>query len=407
MNADAGLVIVGAGHAGGSLAALLRQYAYTGAITLLGDEPVAPYQRPPLSKAWLKGEVNAEALLLRPLPFYAQQQIDLRLHTSVTRIDAAQQRVQLADGTSVAYANLVLATGAEARRLPLGDAAWGNVLSLRDAADAERLRAALGPGKRLVVIGGGYVGLECAATARALGTEVVVIERAARLLERVASAPVSAFLHAFHQQRGVHIEVAAQIEAIEGRQRAEAVRLQDGRRFACDVVLVGVGAAPRDALARAAGLRCDDGVLVDADCRSSDPHIYAIGDVARRPHALYQRTLRLESVPSAQEQAKRVAAVLAGREPSAPEWPWFWSDQYELKLQIAGLPLEATETVVRGDPAQAKFAVFHLGGGKVHCVEAISSSADFMLGRKLIASGAVVDRERLRDASVPAKELAA
>lgn len=405
-NSKAGVVIIGAGHAGGSLAALLRQYGYDGAITLIGEESMAPYQRPPLSKAWLMGEVTTDALLLRPPAFYAEQQITLRLDAKVVHIDRLHQRVQLADGETVAYEHLVVATGAEARRLPMGDGAWDNVLSLRDVADAERLRAALVPGKRLVVIGGGYVGLECAATARALGAEVVVIERAARLLERVASAPVSAFLQAHHQQHGVTIELIAQIEAIEGAKRAEAVRLHDGRRFACDVVLVGVGAASRDGLARDAGLHCDDGVLVDADCRSSDPRIFAIGDVARRPHELYQRLLRLESVPSAQEQAKRVAAELSGRDPSPPEWPWFWSDQYGLKLQIAGLPLEATETVVRGDPAQARFSVFHLGSGRVHCVEAVCAPADFMLGRKLIATGAMVDSERLCDVSVSAKALA-
>jgi 3-phenylpropionate/trans-cinnamate dioxygenase ferredoxin reductase subunit len=409
MNQDsqAHIVVIGAGHGGGSVVAFLRQFGFAGDITLIGAEPVAPYQRPPLSKAWLKGETSPDMLALRPAKFYEDQKIALRLGVAVTRIDADRHRVVLANGDEVAYGRLILATGADPRKLPMAGADFGNVMALRTLDDAGRIKAALQPGKKLVIIGGGYVGLECAATARALGVEVVVIERAPRLLERVASAEVSAFLHRYHQEQGVTIVVAANLAAIEGDHQAVAVRLEDGRRFECDTLLVGVGAVPVAGLAEAAGLTCEDGIVIDAECRTSNPDIFAIGDVAQRLHPLYDRKLRLESVPNSLEQAKQLAAVLVGRPPVANDTPWFWSDQYSLKLQIAGMPFDAKETVVRGDPAAAKFAVFHLCDGRVVTVEAINSPAEFMAGKKLISSGKVVDVSRLTDPSVALAELIA
>ncbi len=401
------VVVVGAGHGGGSVVACLRQYGYTGDIELIGMEPVVPYHRPPLSKAWMKGETSTQALALKPEAFYATENIALRLGTRVARIDAARCCVVLDDGAEVVYDQLVLAPGADARSLPMPGAAFGNVLSLRNLNDAAGLRAALTPGKKLVIIGGGYVGLECAATARSLGVEVVLVERAPRLLERVASAAISTFLQSYHQSRGVVIVTAADLLAIDGAARAEGIRLKDGRSFACDALLVGVGANPSVALAQEAGLACDDGILVDADCRSSQANIFALGDAAKRPHEVYGRALRLESVPSALEQAKRVAAVLTGREPAAAEVPWFWSDQYDLKLQMAGLLFEATQSVVRGDPEHSKFAVYHLCAGRVVAVEAVNSPQDFMAGKKMIANKTVVDATRLADTAVALKDLLA
>lgn len=401
------VVVIGAGHGGGLLVAFLRQYGYTGDITLVGDEPILPYQRPPLSKAWLKGDVKQENLFLRPAAFYSEQNITPRLATRAERIDTAARQVILAGGEALPYDHLVLTMGAHARPLPVPGAQFDNVLSLRTMADAERIRAALGPGKKLVIIGGGYIGLECAATARGLGAEVALLERAPRLLERVASAPVSSFLHQYHAERGVDIEVNAAVTAIEGGTTAEFVVLADGRKLPCDLVLVGIGAIPTDALARDAGLECNDGIVVDTDCRTSDAHIFAIGDIAKRPHPVYDnRPIRLESVPSAMEQAKRVASVLTGRAPAVAEVPWFWSDQYELKLQIAGMPFDADQTVVRGNPADAKFAVFHLRQGHVVTVEAISAPPEFFAGKKLIGSGKPVDPARLADPGVPINELA-
>ncbi|MCK9285210.1 MAG: FAD-dependent oxidoreductase [Rhodocyclaceae bacterium] len=401
------IVVVGGGHGGGAVVGFLRQYGFAGTITLIGEEPVAPYHRPPLSKAWLKGDVTVDGLALKPGPFYSEQNVELRLCVRVESIDPAARCVALATGERLPYDELILATGAYPRTLPLPGAGHHNVMTLRNLADAEKLRGALGPGKRLAIIGGGYVGLECAATARALGAEVVVIEKAPRLLERVASVPISAFLQRYHERHGVGFALAANIEAIEGTDRAEAVRLADGRRFPCDALLIGVGAAPAIALAAAAGIACNDGITVDDDCRTSVPHVFALGDVAKRPHPLYQRALRLESVPSSMEQAKRVAAVITGREPAHAEVPWFWSDQYDLKLQIAGLPFDADELVVRGDPEADKFAVFHLRDGRVVTVEAISAPPEFFAGKKLIASGKVLTAAQLADLAVPLTELIA
>ena len=313
------VVVIGAGHGGAAVVACLRQYGYDGDITLIGAESLAPYQRPPLSKAWLNGQLDQDALLLRPESFYATQNIRLCLATVVEKVDAGRRCVVLANGEEIHYDQLILATGANPRVLAIPGAKASNVLTLRTLADAERIRACLAPGKKLVLIGGGYIGLECAATARKMGMDVVVLERAARLLERIASAPVSAFLQQFHQNQGVSIELNAGVEAIltqAGTNVATAVQLTDGRALECDVVLVGVGASPAVELAQSAGLTCNDGILVDRDCRSSDPAIFAMGDAAKRPHSLYQRELRLESVPSAQEQARHIAAVLTGRVPA-------------------------------------------------------------------------------------------
>ncbi|WP_114970583.1 NAD(P)/FAD-dependent oxidoreductase [Rhodoferax ferrireducens] len=401
------VVVVGAGQGGGSVVAFLRQYGYCGDITLIGEEPVAPYHRPPLSKEWLKGDFSCETLELKPASFYAKQKIALRLGTRVARIDASRGCVILADGDEMGYDHLILATGADARTLPMQGAGFDNVMTLRTMNDAQRLRAALVPGKKLVIIGGGYVGLECAATARTLGVDVVVIERAGRLLERVASPHVSSFLAQFHQNHSVLVETNADLLAIDGSTRAESVQLADGRRFDCDSLLVGIGASPAIAIAAEAGLACDDGILVDADCHTSNPHIFALGDVARRPHALYHCRLRLESVPSAMEQAKRIAAVLTGRKPAEAEVPWFWSEQYNLKLQIAGLLFESKKTIVRGDPDQSKFAVYHLCDGRVVAVETINAPSEFFAGKKLIGSKKTVDSERLADLSVSLHELVA
>lgn len=395
------VLVIGAGHGGGAVVGFLRQYGWRGRITLVGEEPVAPYQRPPLSKAWLKGEVTLEGLMLKPASFYADQQISLRLGVRAESLDRQAQLVRLSDGSELAYGHLVLATGAGARSLPLPGADWPNVMSLRTLDDAIRIKASLAPGRRVLIIGGGYVGLECAATARALGAEVCVLERTPRLLERVASQALSERLHAVHLQQGVQVVLQAQVEAIEGPGLAEAVRLGDGRRLPCDLILVGVGATPRVELALAAGLHCDDGIVVDADGRSSDPQVLALGDVARRPHALYQRALRLESVPSAQEQARRVAATLTGRAPAPAEVPWFWSDQFDLKLQMAGLPCPGSQTVLRRGPQPDQLAVFHLDEGRVVTVEAINSPQAFLAGKKWIASGRLLDPFELADPARP------
>ncbi len=405
----AGIVIAGAGHAGGAAAAALRQFGWKGPITLIGDEPILPYQRPPLSKAWLKGEATAESLALRPARFYTQQTIDVRLSISVVAIDRAAHRVVLADGTAVPYGKLILAFGARARRLSLPGFDLEGVLELRSVADADRLKAALGPGRRIAIIGGGYIGLEAAASARALGAAVFVMERESRLLARVASPPLSAFFEAAHRGQGVAIHLGAQVVGLEGQGgRVAGVRLADGTVLPCDAALVGVGAVPNEEIAAAAGLACAGGVVVDAQARTDDPDIFAVGDLTNRPLPLYGRRGRLESVPNALEQARQAAAAITGRPVMAADVPWFWSDQYDIKLQIAGMSFDVADLVVRGDPSSGVFAVFHLdSASQVQCVEAVNTPAEFMAGRQLILKRKPVDAGALADLSCTMKDLAA
>ena len=404
---NAHVVIIGAGHAGGSAAAFLRQYGFEGPITLIGEEPIAPYQRPPLSKAWLKGEADADALALKPDSFYAENGMDLRLNVRAEAVDREAKTVRLSDGSSLAYDYLILATGARARPLTVPGADLKGVMALRSAADAEQLKAALGPGKRLAVIGGGYIGLEAAASARALGAEAVVIEVMPRVLARVACETLSHFFQDYHRARGVTFELNVGVTGFEGEGgHVTSVRLADGRLLPCDAALVGIGAIPNDDLARAAGLPCGDGVIVDLSARTADPAIFAIGDVSRRPMPLYDRDVRLESVANALEQAKQAAAAIVGRAVAPPEVTWNWSDQYDLKLQIAGLNVDADDILVRGDPASARFAVFHLKGDQIQAVEAVNAAPEFMAGRQLIASRKSISRERLVNPTISMKEVA-
>ena len=394
------ILIIGAGHAGGSVAAFLRQYGHEGPIVLVGEEDAPPYQRPPLSKAWLKGEADLEALLLRPLSFYEEQGIEFRPSTVAVSVDPEAKTVAFHDGSSETYDVLVLATGSTARKLPVPGGDHPDLLELRTLKDAERLKAALGPGKRLAVVGGGYVGLEAAASARALGAEAVVIERAPRVLARVASETLSTFFTAQHRAHGVEILTGAEVVAVAH----DGVTLADGSVVQADAVLVGVGALACESLARSAGLRCDDGVVVDDQARTSDPAIFAVGDMTRRPIPVHGGVShRLESVPNALEQAKQAAVAIVGRPGPAPEVPWFWSDQYDFKLQIAGLPFDADRQVVRGDPTAGGFAVFHLNGDRVVCVEAVNAPPEFMAGKQLIGKATPVDVAKLADQAVSMK----
>ncbi|WP_269714999.1 NAD(P)/FAD-dependent oxidoreductase [Caulobacter sp. NIBR2454] len=402
------VVIVGAGHAGGSAAAFLRQYGFEGPIYLVGEEPLLPYQRPPLSKAWLKGEADADSLALKPDSWYAEADVALRLGGVAVEINRGARAVTLASGESLSYDFLILATGARPRMLPIEGADLAGVLALRTAADAETLKGALGPGRRLAIIGGGYVGLEAAASARALGAEVVVIERETRVLARVACPELSQFFQRYHGEHGVTFELNAGVEAFTGTDgKVAGVKLADGRTLPCDAVLVGVGAHPNDELAQDCGLDCAGGVVVDLEARTSDPYIFAIGDVAHRPLPLYDRQFRLESVPNALEQAKQAASAIVGRAGPTPEVPWFWSDQYDLKLQIAGLPFDADRILVRGDPATASFAVFHLKGDLVQAVEAVNAPPEFMAGKMLISRRTPVSIDKLADTTISMKEVAA
>jgi 3-phenylpropionate/trans-cinnamate dioxygenase ferredoxin reductase subunit len=399
---------VGGGHAGGTTAALLRQNGFDGDIVLIGAEPGLPYERPPLSKAWLEGLADTDSLLLKPASFYTEQAIDLLLQNSAVEIDRSVRTVGLADGRTIGYDRLVLATGTRARRLDVPGHDLDNVLYLRDHADAERVKAALGRGGRIVVCGGGYVGLEVAATARQLGLAVTVVEQQPRLLSRVASPSLAAFYLAHHVDHGVAVRLSARITSLVGRGGVVAgVELAGGEVLPCDAVVVGIGAVAQESVAVAAGLDCSDGIIVDGCSRTSDPRIFAVGDVARRPVELYGRSFRFESVPNVVEQAKQVAAALTGRPAPRPDVPWFWSDQYDTKLQIAGMVCDTDSLVIRGVQADGRFAVFHLRGDRLMAVEAVNSPAEFVIGKKLIAGRRPVLVEKLADSTARMTDTAA
>lgn len=381
-------VIIGAGHAGGTLAALLRQYGHPGPITLVGSEGLPPYQRPPLSKAWLQQAMDADELLLRPAGAYAQESIALRLGVRAVAVDAGRRQVALSDGSALHYDHLVMATGAAPRRLALPGSERPGVIHLRSLDDAQALKRHLQTARRLAIIGGGYVGLEVAATARKLGVQVSLIEREGRLLSRSASPQMAAHLLQLHAGQGVDFRFNASVAAIQGDSPASitGLAMADGTHLDCDVVLIGVGAAPCVELARSLGLDCAGGMAVDGEGRTALAGIYAIGDATRRPVAGHPGLHRLESVPSALEQARRVACAITGRALPGHEVPWFWSDQYDSKLQIAGLPGHGAQTALRGDPASGRFAVLHLRGGVLCAAECMNSPGEFMAARKAMAA---------------------
>ncbi|OPX10654.1 NAD(P)/FAD-dependent oxidoreductase [Mycobacterium sp. AT1] len=393
-------VIVGAGHAGANLVGLLRQERYDGDIVMLGAEPHLPYHRPPLSKKFFSDECRQP---LRPLEFYAEQSVEMRLSTEVSFIDRAARKLLTIGGEAVEYETLVLATGAAPRRLVVEGSGLEGILALRTLDDAAHLRASLAATKRLAIVGGGYIGLEVAAEARRHGVAVTVIEREDRVLARVASPEFSAALAAQHAALGTEIVTSADVAAFaEGAPgRVGAVVLANGDAITCDAVLVGVGAVPRDELAQAAGIDCEGGILVDETARTSDPHVFAIGDVTRRPLTGQSGRIRLESIPSAIEQARQVAAAITGTAAPTPEVPWFWSDQFDLKLKIAGLVQPCREAILRGDPTTGKFAFFHLSSDNVvEAVETSNAPALFMAGKKMIGQRARVDPALLVDDAV-------
>ena len=407
MSEDRTIVIVGAGHAGVQLAASLREEGFEGAITLLSDDPRPPYQRPPLSKAFMKREADAEALILRGPAFYEQKRIDLRLGVVAEAIDRAGRHVTLSSGARLAYSQLVLATGGLARPFKVPGADLAGVHVLRDMGDAEALRDRLETSKRVVVIGAGFIGLEFAAVAAKAGLATTVVEVAPRVMGRAVSPVVSDFYAGAHRGFGATVLLGAGVAAIDGEAgRARGVTLGDGRVIAADFVVVGVGVVARDALARAAGLDCSNGVRVDALMTTSDPDIFAIGDVALHPNVWSEREMRLESVQNATDQARALARTLTGRPTPYTALPWFWSDQDDLKLQMVGLMERAETFAMRGDPAARAFSVFGFRQGRLVGVESINRPADHMIARKLIPADAPLSPEQAADMTFDLKALA-
>ena len=405
------LVVIGAGQAGAELAVQAREGGWAGTIALIGDEPHLPYHRPPLSKSGLTQAHDADSLAIKARATYAKAGIELMTGRKVAHVDLARTAVHFHDGPSMRYTRLAFTTGGRARRLPAQDELHSdveNVHTLRTLADAERLRAGLVPGQRLVVIGGGFIGLEVAAAAATHGLHVVLLEAAPRLLSRVTGATVADFITQVHRDAGVDVRTGLTVERLEtdaSDRRVTTVCCMGGERFEADHVLIGVGLEPDTTLARRAGLPVDDGIAVDACCRTIVPGVVAAGDCTRQHSALYGRSLRLESVPNAVEQARAAAASVNGLERPNTGVPWFWSDQYDIKLKTAGLSQGHDRLVVRGRPASRAFTVFSLPGDRVLAADAVNRPADYMLPKRLIAERRAVDPARLADDAQPLKTL--
>ena len=399
------IVIAGAGHAAGQVVATLKQKRFDGGIVLVGNEQWLPYQRPPLSKKYLAGELPADRLYFKPPAFYEDPDIDVRLNTEVTVIDRERNTVQTGGGDVVPYDKLVLAVGSRVRRINVEGRDLKGVHYLRSIDDVDHIRADLDAADNVVIVGAGYIGLEVAAVARQLGNNVTVLEMADRAMSRVVSPVVSDFYQEQHAAHGVELLLSSGLESFVGTDRIEAVETNDGRKMPADVVVVGVGILPNTELAAAAGLEVDDGIVVDSHCRTSDSDIYAVGDCTSHPNRIYGRRIRLESVQNALEQARTAALNICGEEVEYAQVPWFWSDQFDLKLQIAGLSEGYDDVVVRGDPAEASFSCMYLRDGRLIACDAINAPRDFMQSKQLIADHCVPARDRLADPGVQLKDV--
>lgn len=400
-----GIVIVGAGQGGFQTATSLREAGFAGPVTLVGEEPGLPYQRPPLSKAYMKGDAGIEQIELRPAAFFKDHGIEV-VNARAEAIDRATRRVLLAGGEALAYAHLILATGARNRPLPVPGRELAGVYYLRSRADADALKQRLEGARRVVVIGAGFIGLEFAAVARALGHEVTVIEAAARPLARAVSPEMSAFFADAHTSMGTRVLLGAGVVGLVGAAgHVTGVETTDGAVHPADFVVVGIGVTPNVELAAEAGLEVANGIVVDAHLATADPAISAIGDAVAYPSRFADGLVRLESVQNAVDQAKAVAARLMGRPAPYEAVPWFWSDQSDLKLQMVGLAGPTDEAVLRGDPASRRFSVFRFRHGVLTAIESVNRPADHMLGRRLLAGTPTLTPEQAADESLELKSL--
>ena len=395
------VVIAGGGQAGYQIAASLRTEGYGGPILLICDEPHLPYQRPPLSKAFVLGKQDQTRLLLRPESYYAGHQIELLAGEQVVAIERTTRKIRLKSGRELTYGKLVLAVGARNRvlRIPGGD--LDGVCYLRTLGEAVELKQRLEQARHVAVIGGGFVGLEVAASAQTLGKPVTVIEALPRLLARAVGSLISEYMRSAHAARGTEVVLNAQVREIRGSGgKAREVVLSDGRAIAADLVVVGVGVSPNTDLAHAAGLPVENGIVVDEFLRTSDEHIFAIGDCAQYPSAFSGSRVRLESVQNAVDQGVSVARTIAGKPAAYRAVPWFWSDQFDVRLQMAGLPEGHDLQVIRGSPETGKFSVFHFRAGKLASVDSVNRPADHLAARKLLHSGAAITPQQAADESV-------
>ncbi len=398
------VAIIGAGQAAAQLIDSLRRRGHAGAITLVGDEGF-PYQRPPLSKKYLAGELGLDRLQLRQPRYFDEQRVELRLGRRATAIDRHAKQVQLVGGATLDYEHLIIATGSHPRRLKMPGADLAGVHYLRSLSDADHLRTEVHVGQRAVIIGGGYIGLEVAATLRQLGMEVTVLEMADRVMNRVVAEPVSRYYEREHASHGVKIELDVGVLALQGDTNGRVCAVETNRgAIAANLVVVGIGVLPTDELAQNAGLACDNGIVVDEYCRTSDQAIFAIGDCSNHPSAHYGRRVRLESVDNAFEQANTVATNITGTPTKHDRVPWFWSDQYHHKLLIVGLADGHDQAILRGDQANHSFSVCYLRDGEFIAIDTVNMAKDQMAARKLIASRMRPDPNKLADISIALKD---
>lgn len=402
------VLIVGAGHGGAQAAIMLRQQKFEGTIAIVGEEPEIPYERPPLSKEYFAGEKPFERILIRPAKFWDERQIVMLLGNRVTAVDPVGHNVTTEAGETIGYGKLIWATGGAARMLPIPGGNLSGVQGVRTRADADAMKAASQTASQIVVIGGGYIGLEAAAVLAKLGKKVVLLEALPRVLARVAGEPLSRFYEDEHRTHGVDVRLAVTVEAIEGESRATGVRLADGALIAADLVIVGIGIIPAVAPLVAAGAEGGSGVTVDEFCRTSLPDIYAIGDCAAHVNSFADgATIRLESVQNANDMANTAAKAICGDAQPYNAVPWFWSNQYDLKLQTVGITGGYDETIVRGDPAARSFSVLYLKQGRVIALDCVNAIKDYVQGRALVTGRAVINQADLADSARPLKELLA
>ena len=398
----AGMVIIGCGQAGGQAAASLRQEKYEGPITMIGQEPYIPYQRPPLSKQYLSGEQEKEKLSLRQESFYSEKEIKLMLETSVLSLDPHKKELQLEKGETVTYDKLLIATGGRPRKLEVDGHTLKGIHYLRNIDDVDAIKTQMRTSQNLVIVGGGYIGLEVASVAIKRGLTVSVLEMESRILERVTTEEMSAFYHQLHTDEGVNILTSTQAKAFKGSETVESVVCGD-HEIPADLVIVGIGILPNIEMAEAAGLETNNGLVVDEHCRTSNEHIFAAGDCTNHPNPILNRRLRLESVPNAMEQGRVAASNMLGGSKSYASMPWFWSDQYEHKLQMVGFSKDSDQSIVRGDMASKSFTVFYLKDDSIIAADSVNNPKEFMASKQLVGKKASI--EALADTSIELKTL--
>lgn len=401
------VIVIGAGEAGGQAAISLRQNGYTGRVVVIGDEAYVPYERPPLSKAFMAGESELERMYMRGADFYPENKIELKLSTTVSSINRAGKSVTLANGETMTYDKLVIATGGRVRKMTCPGAQLSGVHYLRSIDDVLGFRDKVIADANLVIVGGGYIGLEVAAVAVKRGCRVTVIETTPRVLSRVVSPEMSAFYTNVHSKAGVNIVTSTTVTAFNGTDKLESVACNGGQVFPADLAIVGIGILPNVEIAQSVGLETDNGIVVNEFAQTSDPDIYAAGDCTNHPNDLLGRRLRLESVPNALSQGKAAALHMLGKPEKYAEVPWFWSDQYDLKLQMTGINDPGDTLVIRGSMEDRKFSACYLRDGVLVAVNAVNMSKDFLQSKKLIAAKVKVDPVKLADASIALKDVAA